>query len=1154
MRNFKISAILVGILFANANALDNPKMSSEAIRNPGHPDIYVDDQQNDLNGVNELNFSSDYIKSQFKINTMTNFGYKNANQNTARDNKFYNLNTQDSKIVNLNFDDKTITTAGMTAFMYKGADELDSATFNNHTINLNGKSNATLKLNFNPMIGVNFENAAKLQITNNNTMNINDMDIKLNNILSTVKNIASNVANSPTNKIAIANNNTLSIKNSTIKTPDKSSQSNHAYNINSVDVEYMNVKEAINNKIIIDNSNLSLNNSFNSEAVDKRAIHAFASWYNRTTIEDAKVEGNAVIIKNASQIAARDIAGASIQGMSVKNVNNNYVQIENNSEEKVTIDAIVRGMYSDAGYSMQTTGSRNYVEIIGENIEIQKDLAGATYAGENRRDNDNNVYMKIGSGVEVMDVYGDTIDITGENYENGTNLKAGNLNAGSKATLLKLKEAEIKDINAKLIDILISQDSTFGNLTATGNINISETKNSNFGNLKATDTIAVVDSEGSTFKDLTTKDMSVADTKNANFGNLEATNSITISNSQASTFGNLTGESVTIYNAKNSEFKNDGFVTTNNIKSNEFYFVGSGLIANSLDTENAFFAQDDSVNSNIIKLSDVVFTENLKANTLNISGISQDAINSKEAIITAKNFDVTTYNIDLSDVELENGTTIMKVTGGEKTNLTDDKFNIQLNANDANFKNLFSKVVLIDNPNGFDYSGDKYSQITNYQKINDAEISSGLSTIYKALVGVKDDKLVIGQESDFKVEAAGDRLEIYTLNKDGKIASSLNKDDFNIKVENGEIIITPKNSDGETFEPLKLSANNIDLSKYDTSKIDFEKGVFYLLPKQTEPNRPVTPPTPQVNPKALSLLSPLTASLEVSNRLSDQISNELHNLNSNGKNNLNSGYFDNNVSADRMTVFANISGFLSNYESGNVDIDGYSAIAGVAASDYDNAMIGAFVEYANANFEANLNSIKSTGDIEAIGGGLLGKIYIKDNFYIDAYAKIGKFYTDYESSYVEKFEIKPTYYGTGIALGYFNNYGILGVDSKLGFNNSKLQDFSQELTGKNGLKEKFEFKEVISNRAKFDNRFLFNLGTFRPYINANFEYEFSGSNTFITKQLLNEAKFGNKGFSAGGGLGLSYTPNMQTTLNLEVNQIFGVREESNARLAVEVRF
>lgn len=139
--------------------------------------------------------------------------------------------------------------------------------------------------------------------------------------------------------------------------------------------------------------------------------------------------------------------------------------------------------------------------------------------------------------------------------------------------------------------------------------------------------------------------------------------------------------------------------------------------------------------------------------------------------------------------------------------------------------------------------------------------------------------------------------------------------------------------------------------------------------------------------------------------------------------------------------------------------------------------------------------------------------------------------------------------------GYFNDYGVSLVESRLGFATSKIEANEIELSSKDTkAKEKFEFKEVISNRLKFDNRFLFNLGEFRPYINANLEYEFSGSNAFSTAQLSEAVKFSNKGFSAGGGLCLSYTPNIATTLNLEANQIFGVRNESNSRFAVEVRF
>ncbi|WP_089187723.1 autotransporter outer membrane beta-barrel domain-containing protein [Campylobacter sputorum] len=296
------------------------------------------------------------------------------------------------------------------------------------------------------------------------------------------------------------------------------------------------------------------------------------------------------------------------------------------------------------------------------------------------------------------------------------------------------------------------------------------------------------------------------------------------------------------------------------------------------------------------------------------------------------------------------------------------------------------------------------------------------------------------------------------------------------------------------------------------------------------------------NPQIVSILTPLIANLELSNRLNDQISNELTNLNG--------IFYDNNISSDDIVTFANLEGFISDYD--DVDLKGYSAIAGVTQRD-DDLVYGAFMEYGKGEFDGSLNKIEYDGDLYSVGLGILGKVYMKDNFYIDAYAKIGRFRDDFESTYINNFKLSNTYKGFGAAVGYYKNFENLSLDSKIGYAYSYASGKSIELEGKNGSKEVVNFGSLKSNRIKFDNRFLFG-SIFRPYLNANIEYEFSGENGFHTIQLPNGESMNFDGFSAGAGLGFSYTPSKNLVINLEVNQIFGTIEETNARLVSEYKF
>lgn len=143
----------------------------------------------------------------------------------------------------------------------------------------------------------------------------------------------------------------------------------------------------------------------------------------------------------------------------------------------------------------------------------------------------------------------------------------------------------------------------------------------------------------------------------------------------------------------------------------------------------------------------------------------------------------------------------------------------------------------------------------------------------------------------------------------------------------------------------------------------------------------------------------------------------------------------NNTGGEELISFASVGGFFSNYDNTDVDIDGFNALAGIGTG-YDNSFYGAFVEYANADFDSNLGGVKTDGDIETYGIGVMVKHFFNENFYFDAYGKIGNNESSQKSIINDAkfdFDLKGTYYGFGANLGYFADYGSIFVDSRLGY-------------------------------------------------------------------------------------------------------------------------
>ena len=410
-----------------------------------------------------------------------------------------------------------------------------------------------------------------------------------------------------------------------------------------------------------------------------------------------------------------------------------------------------------------------------------------------------------------------------------------------------------------------------------------------------------------------------------------------------------------------------------------------------------------------------------------------------------------------------------------------------------------------------------------------------------------DTKIGVTIEGDSPTLKASDKVNLIKSEGEGKIIT-----DEKIKVEAIKGVTTVYNFivKKEGDKTLVATLNSLPEQPKPEPK-----------PEQPKP-KPTPEPSGKINAQAYSLLNGSIASMSLNNRLNDSVDAAIVDV----KRRLESKIlaYAANIQTDAvkptyydadhgLISFADINGFSSDYDKGNVDMDGFNAIAGFAKS-HNSSLLGVFLEYGYAKFEGEINGAKSDGKTKAAGIGALGKYNPNDSLYIDGYLRIGKIRTNYDATFsvlgAVGYKTSSIYYGAGIGVGYLINAGAIDIDSKLGYSYTHVKNDEIEIN-----KEKIKFDSVNSSRIKFDASFSYNgFEKLSPYINAKLEYELDGDSKLQTVQQPNSINLSQKGFSGGAGIGVKYTPTKVSVISVEANQILGKREETSAKLGFAIRF
>ncbi|MCZ6157003.1 autotransporter outer membrane beta-barrel domain-containing protein, partial [Campylobacter ureolyticus] len=255
-----------------------------------------------------------------------------------------------------------------------------------------------------------------------------------------------------------------------------------------------------------------------------------------------------------------------------------------------------------------------------------------------------------------------------------------------------------------------------------------------------------------------------------------------------------------------------------------------------------------------------------------------------------------------------------------------------------------------------------------------------------------------------------------------------------------------------TIENKKLSNKTISevgaSTVYDVELNQDKSNLFLEVSKNA---------TPKTNPKLNHTLIPNLASSHVVNQMSDLVSDNIPNI----------AILDNNISAntDNIISFGYVKGYKSNIGKNDTDVNGAIVDVGVA-SRADNTLMGGFFEYSYADYDGSINSYKNDGKIKAYAVGALARFDLRNNFFIDSYAKIGKLNNKYTLKGYDNLNINKdsTFYSLGAFLGHDSYFDRFMLTNRLGYAYSNVDGYELDIDG-----ETLNVKDISSKRIKFDS-------------------------------------------------------------------------------------
>jgi autotransporter-associated beta strand protein len=272
--------------------------------------------------------------------------------------------------------------------------------------------------------------------------------------------------------------------------------------------------------------------------------------------------------------------------------------------------------------------------------------------------------------------------------------------------------------------------------------------------------------------------------------------------------------------------------------------------------------------------------------------------------------------------------------------------------------------------------------------------------------------------------------------------------------------------------------------------------------------------------------------------------------------------------------FGTLSGGSLRHDTGShVDMHSLSLMAGLsygAELEPGHLVLGAFFEYGNGSYDtynhfSNAASVHGDGDIDHVGGGLLGRMDFSNtgpgHFHAEASLRAGRVRNEYSSADLRDatgrkadYDSSSAYYGLHFGAGYLwkiTDKATLDLSGKY-FWTRQAGDSVRLSTG-----DEVRFKDVDSSRLRLGVRYAHAVNEYllSPYVGVAYEHEFDGKARASTNGFPIDAP-SLRGDTGIGTLGLTLkpSPGLPLSFDLGIQGYVGKREGVTGSLRARWEF
>lgn len=272
-------------------------------------------------------------------------------------------------------------------------------------------------------------------------------------------------------------------------------------------------------------------------------------------------------------------------------------------------------------------------------------------------------------------------------------------------------------------------------------------------------------------------------------------------------------------------------------------------------------------------------------------------------------------------------------------------------------------------------------------------------------------------------------------------------------------------------------------------------------------------------------------------------------------------------SRDCYKGFFAMQGGTSKYKTDpDFTLDSFNALVGLSCAvklkSGTDLSGGAFLEIGTGSYKGDhdfteVGAIKTNGNVNYFGGGVLGEANFNNGFAIDGALRIGRIKSDFKSDYyyngqrASYDDTSSTYYGAHISGVY--KWAISDQDSVNTYARYSWAHINSDNV--TVLSDPYHFDSITSSRVRVGAKYARNTKTFMPYAGLAYEYEFDGKEGgTVYGYRMKDLDLG--GSTVVAELGMSWLPtaNDNLRLNVALEGFLGNREGVMGSFRLNYRF